>query len=342
MSKSTLKEDTVDQEFRKQIDKHVKELERIKPEIQHLLSTSSEYAGSYRSIRINILKSFSRVNGDHEKDLVQNFSVPPYNGPITIGDCSKYNGFPTPTWTKRVHFIRHGEGYHNIEPNQKKFTWHWEPLEECSTPHILEKHPDISYIDTLLTNEGELQAISLQDYIAHNCKKCTLLILSPMRRATQTGLLAFSKEMKDIEKTRTTPLRVVVNEDAHEKFSPHPSSLRTNLKELKTFFYETNAEKFGQILESADIDLDYSTKELKECDPFWDFGVTEETWLDCAKRGCKLLKWIRDIKDEEVAIVAHAGLLGAIFKSIAGYVDGAHFMFRNGEIRTCDIIYDEE
>ena len=62
--------------FLKHIEEQVKELQRIRPEVQHLLKTSSDYAGPFRSIEVTTLKSFSRVNGDHERNLAKEFKIP--------------------------------------------------------------------------------------------------------------------------------------------------------------------------------------------------------------------------------------------------------------------------
>ena len=334
MSNTELKESITSPKFLKHIEEQVKELQGIRPEVQHLLKTSSDYAGPFRSIEVTTLKSFSRINGDHEKNLVAEFHVPPLN--VELGKAEESG---SKSVTKRIHFIRHGEGYHNVAFKQGTLTWPWEPKEEEGIKNTLDKHPDFSYVDTVLTDEGEQQAISLQNYVAQNCQNCTMLILSPMRRASQTGLLAFSKEIQEHGKTRKNPLKLAVKEEAHESFSAHPCDMRLNLKDLKTFFYETNAEKYGEILNKSGLELDYASQGLKESDPFWENGLKREDRIDCAKRGCKLLKWIYDIEDNEVAIAAHAGYLRAIFESVIVNKSGTNTTFLNGEVKTCDVTY---
>ena len=71
MSINEVKAYNVAPKFLKHIEEQVKELQRIRPEVQHLLKTSSDYAGPFRSIEVTTLKSFSRVNGDHEKNLAK-------------------------------------------------------------------------------------------------------------------------------------------------------------------------------------------------------------------------------------------------------------------------------
>ena len=335
MPATEVQENTVAPKFLKHIEEQVKELQRIRPDVQHLLKTSSDYAGPFRSIEVTTLKSFSRVNGDHEKSLATEFNIPSLDVSL-----AKVEENENKSVTKRIHFIRHGEGYHNVAFKQGTLTWPWEPQEEDGVKHTLDKHPDYSYVDTVLTDEGEQQAVSLQDYIKQNCGNCTLLILSPMRRATQTGLLAFTREIKENGKIRKNPLKLVVKEDAHESFSAHPCDMRLNLKDLKTFFYETNAEKYGDVMKNSGLELDYSSQGLRESDPFWDNGLRREDRIGCAKRGCKLLKWIYDIEDKEVAIAAHAGFLRAIFESVVVNKSQTNTTFLNGEVKTCDVTFN--
>ena len=166
-----------------------------------------------------------------------------------------------------------------------------------------------------------------------------MLILSPMRRATQTGLQAFAQEIQRLGNARKSPLNIVVKEEAHESFSAHPCDLRLDLKDLEKFFYQTNGEKYGDSLNKVGLLLDYS-QGLSETDPFWENGLVREKRLEVAKRGCKLLKWIHDIDDTEVAIATHAGFLRAIFESVIINKSETNTSFLNGEIKTCDVTFN--
>jgi broad specificity phosphatase PhoE len=325
---------TYSSSFLKHIDDQVKELHSLRPQIQHLIKKSADFAGPFESIEVHTLKSFSRVNGDFEGNLSNEFNIPPLQTSINENVELKNKRL-----TKRIHFIRHGEGHHNVAFKRGLFTWPWIPNESSEIKQTLQNHTDFSYVDTVLTDEGELQAVSLQSYVEQNCNNCTMLILSPMRRATQTGLLAFAKEIQKLVNTRKSPLNIIVKEEAHESFSAHPCDIRLDLKDLETFFYQTNGEKYGNLLKKAGLLLDYS-QGLSETDPFWVNGLEREERLEVAKRGCKLLKWIHDIDDMEVAIAAHAGFLRAIFESVIINKSQTNTSFLNGEIKTCDVTFN--
>jgi len=320
--------------FLKHVTDQVEELQRLRPEIQQLIKTSADFGGPFDSIDVQTIQSFSRVNGDCEKNLSKEFKVTPFQKTINPNEEVAKKSV-----TKRIHFIRHGEGHHNVAFKNGIFTWPWMPKDLPEIEQTLKNHPDFPYVDTVLTDDGEQQAVSLQSYIRQNCPDCTLLILSPMRRATQTGLLAFSKEIKELKSTRKCPLNIVVKEEAHESFSAHPCDIRLDLKELETFFYHTHRKEYGDMLNDSGLALDYS-QGLSESDPFWKNGLAREERLDIAKRGCKLLKWIYDIDDMEVAIAAHAGFLRAIFEGVIINKSGTNTTFLNGEIKTCDVTFN--
>jgi broad specificity phosphatase PhoE len=320
-------------EWLKQI---AKELQGVRPEIQNLIKTSKEYAGPFESIEVSTIKTFSRANGDCDRNLLQDFNVFPLKSDIDKDDKKRNKRV-----TKRIHFIRHGEGHHNVgfKNGDLLLPGQWIPDGELGTKTTIDKHPDFAYVDSLLTNEGEQQAISLQSYIAQNCSECTVLILSPLRRATQTGLLAFANEIKKLESSRKSPLKIIIKEEAHEKFGAHPCDLRLDVKDLRHFFYEGSGEKYGNMLNEAGLNLDYYLG-LSESDPFLNNGSEPEKMVDVAKRGCKLLKMIYEMNDVEVAIAAHAGFLRAIFEAVVVNKSETATTFLNGEIKTCDVDFN--
>ena len=87
------------------------------------------------------------------------------------------------------------------------------------------------------------------------------------------------------------PLKIVAKEEAHERSNPHTCDKRLDVKDLKRFFNETEASKYGNMLDSAGLSIDYS-EISSESDPYWGDGKAREEQLSVAKRGCKLMKWI--------------------------------------------------
>ena len=298
------------------------------------MNTSIEFGGPFESIDVITLKTFSEVQGDTEKNLATEFVLPKFENQFSREEQIKRKHV-----TKRIHFIRHGEGHHNVAQRE----WRENPNYVKGTePYKIDTDPEFKYIDARLTPKGEQQAEKLQDYVSQNCENCSMLVLSPMRRATQTGLLAFTKEMntiRDSASKQEKPLKIIAKEEAHERSYPHTCDKRLDIKDLKKFFFETEAKRYGDVLAEAGLDIDYS--ELSsESDPYWGNGSTLEPLLSVAKRGCKLMKWIYDAKDMEVAVAAHSALLKTIFEAVITNKSRTNTWFATGEIKSCDVTFN--
>ena len=307
------------------------ELRKIRNDITHLMNTSEEYGGPFESIEVTTLKTFADVNGDSNKKLEKEFSVPVFENKSSREEQVKVKSV-----TKRIHFIRHGEGFHNVAQREWRERPDYVPGTE---PYKLDTDPEYHYIDALLTPKGEKQAVALQNYVVLNCRSISLLVISPMRRATQTGLLAVTKLIEEGIEKKEVSLKIVAKEEAHERSNPHTCDKRLDLKDLKEYFYKTEAEKYGYMLAKAGLEIDY-TEILSESDPYWGNGLEREEQLSVAKRGCKLMKWIYDTNDMEVAIAAHSGLLQAIFETVITNKSRTHPWFATGEIKSCDVTFN--
>ena len=107
---------------------------------------------------------------------------------VTITVALVADDAEVPPGSKKVHFIRHGEGHHNVAQREWRAKPDWDGTSE---PYTIDNDADYGYVDALLTDKGEGQARTLQ---ARTTAMATpqMLVVSPMRRATQTGLLAFA------------------------------------------------------------------------------------------------------------------------------------------------------
>jgi len=305
--------------------------QKIRNHMTHLMNTSEEYGAPFRSIDVTTLKTFAEVNGDLDKNLKEEFLIPRFEN-----KTSREEQIKSKKVTKRIHFIRHGEGFHNVAERE----WREKPdFIPGTRPYKLDTDPDYSYIDALLTPKGEEQAIALQDYVVLNCQPVSLLVLSPMRRATQTGLLAFTKLIQEGIENRDSDLKIIAKEEAHERSFPHTCDKRLDLKDLKTYFYEKEPLKYGDMLTNAGLEIDYS-EILSESDPYWGNGLEKEELLSVAKRGCKLMKWIYETNDMEVAIAAHSALLKTIFETVVTNKSETDTWFATGEIKSCDVTFN--
>ena len=307
------------------------ETQKIRNDMTHLMNTSEEYGAPFRSIDVTTLKTFAEANGDLDKNLHEVFSIPRFEN-----KTSREEQIKSKSVTKRIHFIRHGEGFHNVACREWRLRPDYIPGTE---PYKLDTDPEYHYIDALLTPKGEKQAIALQDYIVLNCQQVSLLVLSPMRRATQTGLLAFTKLIQEGMENMDSRLKIIAKEEAHERSYPHTCDRRLDVKDLKSYFYEKEASKYGDMLTNAGLKLDYS-EILSESDPYWGNGLEKEELLSVAKRGCKLMKWIYETNDMEVAIAAHSCLLETIFETVVANKSETDTWFATGEIKSCDVTFN--
>jgi len=82
---------------------------------------------------------------------------------------------------KKVHFVRHGEGYHNVAQRE------WRQASKPGEPYTIDTDPEFKFIDALLTPAGVEQATALKRRGA--LVKPQLMVVSPMRRASSTGQL---------------------------------------------------------------------------------------------------------------------------------------------------------
>ena len=309
-----------------EVDAKVIELRRIRSDLTKLMKSSEEYGAPFESIEVNTIKSFSNINGNTNKSLPEEVLIPKFESIYSREEQVKAKKV-----TKRIHFIRHGEGFHNVVLQE----WRQRP---DYVPGSLPDNLDI-YTDALLTPTGEKQAVSLQDYIAVNCQTVSLLVLSPMRRATQTGLLAFTKLIDERKENKSTQLKIVAKEEAHERSYPHTCDKRLDLNDLKKYFFETEASKYGDMLSRGGLEIDY-TEISSESDPFWGNGLEKEELLSVAKRGCKLMKWIYETNDVEVVVAAHSCLLQSIFEAVLTNTNPTNTWFATGEVKSCDVTFN--
>lgn len=207
---------------------------------------------------------------------------------------------------KKVHFIRHGEGHHNVVQREWRARTDWDGNSE---PYTLDTDPDFKYMDPVLTEKGTMQAEALQARTSAFMPE--LLVVSPMRRATQTGLVAFSLH---VEKG----LKVVACELCHEMGGKHTCDKRLDRSQLVAQFPV----------------VDYSLLESED-DPLWNDGVTREPWLLLAQRAAAFAEWLKDRPEQCIAVAAHSAFLLSIFTAVLKTdAEETARWFGTGEMRT--------
>ena len=190
-----------------------------------------------------------------------------------------------PEGAKLIHFIRHGEGFHNVAQREWRADPNWDGTSE---PYTKQTDPDFKYIDAELNEKGMAQATELQQQT--EALKPELLVVSPMRRATVTGLLAFAPHIERKE------LEVLANELVHERAGKHTCDKRMNKSNLEKLYPH----------------IDYFLIKDEE-DPFWGYGITREPWADTAVRAGYFIDWLWQRPERHVAVAAHSAILLSIF-----------------------------
>lgn len=213
---------------------------------------------------------------------------------------------------KLVHFMRHGEGYHNVAQREWRANPAWDGSSE---PYTLDNDPPPHrYLDPELTPKGIEQAKSLQSRVATIMKAnpVELIVVSPLRRATQTALLAFETHVGE-------GLEVLASELCHEMAGRHTCDRRLNKSVLMAQFPV----------------VDYSL--IEEEDPLWS-DWAREPWLEIGRRAAQFVEWLRSRPESRIAVAAHSCILLAILNAVVSRCEDADSAsqqwFGTGEMRT--------
>lgn len=165
------------------------------------------------------------------------------------------------------HFIRHGEGTHNVAQREWRARAVWDGQ---SQPYSVDNDPEGKYEDAELTSLGEQEARALQSRT--NSLSPELLVVSPLRRATKTGLLAFEVHVRDRQ------LPVLANEWCHETGGKYTCDKRLS----------------RACLQRAFPDVDYSELTTDE-DPYWGDDNIPEKWDDLCLRAGRFVRWAGEL-----------------------------------------------
>lgn len=209
--------------------------------------------------------------------------------------------------SQKVHFIRHGEGHHNVAQREWRDRPDWDGTSE---PYTLDSDGDWKFIDALLTEKGMGQARDLHSRT--EALRPELLVTSPMRRALQTGLLAFEPHVSN------DGLKVLAHELCHERAGKHTCDKRLPKADLASLFPAVDFE----ILDSEE-------------DPFWGDGSTREDLPSLANRAARFLEWLVSRPERHLAVAAHSAFLLALFNAAMECdCEATRSHFATGEMRT--------
>lgn len=230
-------------------------------------------------------------------------------------------------YTKTLHFVRHGQGFHNV------------------AGHIdHENYKSEEYADAHLTELGWQQAESLGRHVRAINLPVDLVVVAPLTRALETAVAAFGSHQ---EPWRCQPeqLLMVPQESAEGKKAAHAAISSSGCPPFLA--YELCREHLGV----HPCDRRSATSTYRARFPAVDFSLiaTEqdvqwtlehrETKAEIRARGLAFLQWVMARPEQHIAVVTHSSFLhftmSCFGHDAATHVqDDLHRWYDNCEMRT--------
>uniref|UniRef100_A0A7S1THA7 Phosphoglycerate mutase family protein n=1 Tax=Compsopogon caeruleus TaxID=31354 RepID=A0A7S1THA7_9RHOD len=204
---------------------------------------------------------------------------------------------------KIVHFVRHGQGYHNLAAAQPGVACH------CATGDSAKLCPylDPALTDARLTEAGEEEARAAKVQVGD--RPIQLVVVSPLTRTLQTASLAFLPQ---------APTPFLAHEAIREHLGVHVVNKRSRLSLLATQFPHVDFS----LLTSPDADDGFSAS-------------VRESRQEMADRAYPIFECLKERAETEIAVVSHASLLLTIFNSVMDVEEEAlRSIFRTAEVRS--------
>lgn len=206
--------------------------------------------------------------------------------------------------SKEVHFIRHGQGHHNVAQEQPGGGWNQAAA------------LDPKYTDARLTELGLTQCSTLRMSCEEDLLDADLVVVSPLTRTLETA-------------TATLPSLVgrvpwVAYEGVREHFGKHPCDRRSNTSLV--------AKEFAHVdfsLVSDEVDVMYDG-----------MNGAQEDEDDTIARGYALLRWLRDLPHKKIVVVSHGGFLSALFHHVLSVSEEHRVWWENCEKRAVYLSFD--
>lgn len=212
--------------------------------------------------------------------------------------------------TKKVHFIRHAEGYHNVATKETG-------ANDClhRGDGLASEHP---LYDSRLTDKGIQQSIDLKHYLAkrpsgsRSFTAFDLVVVSPLTRTCETALHVFgaprppgtpsflSKGTAPPDTLEANaginipPPRFLVREECRERWGKYVCDGRRTISEIASEFPNFD---FSELLHDDDV---FYTDE-------------RESDEHCCERAVKFLEWLNQRPEKCIAVVTHSSFLRHLF-----------------------------
>mmetsp|Transcript_39110 Transcript_39110/g.47042 ORF Transcript_39110/g.47042 Transcript_39110/m.47042 type:complete len:316 (+) Transcript_39110:141-1088(+) len=212
--------------------------------------------------------------------------------------------------TKKVHFIRHAEGYHNVATKESGANDCLHRGEATAADHPL--------YDSRLTEKGIQQSVDLKKYLAkrpsgsRSFTAFDLVVVSPLTRTCETALHVFGTPrppgspafltkgeappgtMEAAAGINVPPPRFLVREECRERWGKYVCDGRRTISEIAAEFPTFD---FSEIVH--DEDVFYSDE--RESDDH------------CCERAVRFLEWLNQRPEKCIAVVTHSSFLRHLF-----------------------------
>lgn len=212
--------------------------------------------------------------------------------------------------SKKVHFIRHAEGFHNVATKESGSNDCLLRGDKAASEHPL--------YDSRLTEKGIKQSLSLKDYLAKRPSGARpftafdLVVVSPLTRTCETALHIFGEPRQPGTPSfmakgtapvgtpeyeagiNVPPPRFLVREECRERWGHYVCDGRRSITEISSEF----------------PNFDWS-----ECRHDTDDFYSDERESDehCCDRAIKFLEWLNKRPEKCIAVVTHSSFLRHLF-----------------------------
>lgn len=215
--------------------------------------------------------------------------------------------------TKKVHFIRHAEGYHNVATKESGTN----DILVSEDGQLAKDHP---LHDARLTPTGIEQAKKLRRYLAtrpsgsRSFTAFDLVVVSPLTRTCETALHVFGEPRSPgvpafLSKgeapvgtpehkagINVPPPRFLVREECRERWGKYVCDGRRSIEEISSEPQFQNFD-FSEIKHNEDV---FYTDERESDD-------------HCCDRAVKFLEWLNNRPEKCICVVTHSSFLRHLF-----------------------------
>lgn len=267
----------------------------------------------------------AKAESKHNFEVLQREGLLGIKRAVTIIASPLVPGSGPVVGKKVVHLIRHGQGFHNLLADLwRDFGRTIDPMAKGEGAADVNPYDRPEVLDPPLTTIGRKQAQALQPY-TKDLAGLELVVVSPVRRATETALLAFAHLLASKSGSAVAAVPFVGHEDCAERRHANVCDKRRSLSEIKAEFPM----------------VDWSLVTSEE-DPL--FSDTEpEPWRSASDRGHAFLLWLRERPEQEIAVASHSAWLFALLNTAVECTEPElKEWFLTGELRSVVLEFVEE